>query len=80
MNSSTILNIIRGVAICDALGFPVQFNPREFRTTDPVVDMGKLRSGCIEPGLWSDDTSLTLCLAESLLNGFDLKYQSGVFK
>ena len=76
-----------GVAIGDALGFPAQFKPRSERKKRPVVDMGQYRDeyGQIRSwgeelnGLWSDDTSLTLCLAESLLNGFDLKDQAERF-
>lgn len=80
----SINSIIYGVAVGDALGFPAQFESRTERKKRPVVDMGKymdeygqLRSwGEKLTGLWSDDTSLTLCLAESLLKGFDLKDQA----
>ncbi|HPV59678.1 MAG TPA: ADP-ribosylglycohydrolase family protein, partial [Rectinema sp.] len=79
--------IMISIAIGDALGFPVQFEPRSERRKRPVVDMGKymdergqIRSwGNEVTGMWSDDTSLTLCLAESLLNGFDLKDQAEKF-
>ena len=79
--------IIFGVAVGDALGFPAQFEPRSERKSCPVVDMGKylntyrqIRSwGNQLTGLWSDDTSLTLCLAESLLIGFNLKDQAEKF-
>ena len=79
--------ILTGVAVGDALGFPVQFEPRSAREARPVVGMGKFRSadGCTGTwgeeltGLWSDDTSLTLCLAESLAEGFDLKDQAQRF-
>lgn len=82
-----IRSIFVGVAIGDALGFPSQFEPRSERKKRPVVDMGKymdeygqIRSWGEElTGLWSDDTSLTLCLAESLLGGFDLKDQAERF-
>ncbi len=85
---SKILNaIVMGIAIGDALGFPAQFEPRSERKKHPVVDMGRYRDeyGQIRSwgegltGLWSDDTSLTLCLAESLLNGFDLNDQAEKF-
>lgn len=77
----TLRSIIIGVAVGDALGFPAQFEPRSQRKKYPVVGMGQyisdhgqLQSWSQEiTGLWSDDTSLTLCLAESLLNGFNLK-------
>lgn len=79
--------ILMGIATGDALGFPAQFEPRSERKKRPVVDMGKyldedeqIRSwGDGLTGLWSDDTSLTLCLAESLLKSFDLKDQAEKF-
>lgn len=79
--------ILIGVAVGDALGFPAQFQPRSERKKCPVVDMGKYldengqnRSwGDDLTGLWSDDTSLTLCLAKSLLGGFNLKDQAEKF-
>lgn len=85
--SKLIYSILVGVAVGDALGFPAQFEPRSERKKRPVVDMGKymdeygqIRSWGEElPGLWSDDTSLTLCLAESLLKGFDLRDQAEKF-
>lgn len=43
-------------------------------------EYGQIRSWGEElTGLWSDDTSLTLCLAESLLGGFNLKDQAERF-
>lgn len=76
-----------GVAVGDALGLPAQFEPRSERKKHPVVEMGKYRNeagqvcswGDSLTGLWSDDTSLTLCLAESLLGGFNLKDQAEKF-
>ncbi len=87
MLKSITPNIIYGVAVGDALGFPAQFEPISERKKRPVVDMGKYRNevgqvcswGNELTGLWSDDTSLTLCLAESLMNGFDLKDQADKF-
>lgn len=79
--------IIFGVAVGDALGYPVQFVSRERLRKNPVVGMGEYvdETGQIELqpewliGLWSDDTSLTLCLAKSLINGFNLKDQAEKF-
>lgn len=78
---------LQGIAVGDALGFPAQFKPRSDRKKRPVVDIGcyrdeygQIRSWGEElTGLWSDDTSLTLCLAASLLGGFDLKDQAEKF-
>ncbi len=60
-----------GLAVGDALGTTLEFKPRG--TFEPIDDM--VGGGCfdLEPGQWTDDTSMALCLAESLLekNGFD---------
>jgi len=57
-----------GLACGDALGAPVESRPRG--SFEPVSDMS---GGCLRPGEWTDDTSMALCLAESLieLKGFD---------
>lgn len=62
-----------GVAIGDALGVPVEFSSRADLENNPV--MGMLGYGAYEvpAGTWSDDSSLTFCLAEALTEGFDLK-------
>lgn len=86
-NNNLIRAIITGVAVGDALGFPVQFRPRSERQKCPVIGMGQYKGeqgqtlsfGDQLTGLWSDDASLTLCLAESLLGGFDLKDQAEKF-
>ena len=64
-----------GLAVGDALGAPVEFmRPGTF---DPVTEiMGGGPHGLM-PGEWTDDTSMALCLAESLIQcrGFDAKDQ-----
>jgi ADP-ribosylglycohydrolase len=56
----------------DALGLPVEFEPRSDREADPVCDMRPSDSWRLAPGTWSDDTALALCLAESICEkGFD---------
>jgi ADP-ribosyl-[dinitrogen reductase] hydrolase len=60
-----------GLACGDAVGTSVEFLPRG---TFPVLtDMAGGGPFNLEPGQWTDDTSMALCLAESLLikNGFD---------
>ena len=64
-----------GLACGDAVGTTVEFCPRDRFT--PVTNMiggGKFR---LAPGEWTDDTSMALCLADSLLacEGFDAKDQ-----
>lgn len=61
-----------GLAAGDALGVPVEFEPRSAREADPVRGMRGGGTWRLEPGTWSDDTSLALCLAESIVEkGFD---------
>lgn len=60
-----------GLACGDAVGTTVEFSPRG--TFEPLTDLvggGPFR---LQPGQWTDDTSMALCLAESLLEreGFD---------
>ncbi len=60
-----------GLAAGDALGASVEFMERG--TFEPVTDMRGGGPHNLEPGQWTDDTSMALCLAESLIEceGFD---------
>ena len=60
------------MCVSDALGLPVQFLPREEVRGWPVSGMRGYGTFNLPPGTWSDDSSLTLCLAESLCSGYDL--------
>ena len=73
INQQLAKDILLGTAIGDALGFPVQFIPRETVQKDPVIGMGKCRTFESPSGIWSDDTSLSLCLADSLCSGYNLR-------
>ena len=60
-----------GLAAGDALGTTLEFRPPgTFEPIDDMVGGGPFR---LRPGQWTDDTSMALCLAESLLEcgGFD---------
>lgn len=61
-----------GLAIGDALGVPVEFESRAFLKENPVTEMTGFGTHNQPIGTWSDDSSLTFCLAESLCKGFDL--------
>ena len=63
---------IFGVAVGDALGVPAEFSEREALKEYPVEDMEGYGAHNQPPGTWSDDTSLTLCLVDSLCGGYDL--------
>lgn len=73
MKKSEVIGGIVGVCVGDALGLPVQFASREDLKINPVKDMIGYGTFNMPPGTWSDDSSLTFCLAESLLHGFNLK-------
>ncbi len=55
-----------GLAIGDALGVPVEFTSREKLKESPVTEMRGNGTHHQPKGTWSDDTSMALCLAESL--------------
>ncbi|MDX1959024.1 MAG: ADP-ribosylglycohydrolase family protein [Leptospiraceae bacterium] len=63
---------ILGLCVGDALGLPVQFKKREYLKTNPVSEMIPTQRLNFPKGTWSDDSSLTLCLAESLSRGYNL--------
>ena len=66
-----------GLACGDAIGTSVEFCPRG--TFPPVRGMAGGGPFSLQPGQWTDDTSMALCLAESLLErgGFDARDQMG---
>ncbi|KAL2816275.1 ADP-ribosylation/Crystallin J1 [Aspergillus granulosus] len=63
---SRIKGSIFGVAVVDALGGPVEFQPRG--SFDPVTDFQYNDNFNVPPGTWTDDTSMTLCLAQALID------------
>ena len=62
---SRIRGSLYGVAVTDALGGPVEFHRRG---TFPLVASFQYNANFdLPPGSWTDDTSMTLCLAQSLV-------------
>ncbi len=60
-----------GLASGDALGTTLEFMPRDsYSPIEDIVGGGPFQ---LRPGEWTDDTSMALCLAESLIEkqGFD---------
>ncbi len=72
---------IIGSIVGDALGVPVEFMSRESLREAPVVGMRAYGTHRQPAGTWSDDTSLMLCLAESLVEagGIDFHDQASRF-
>ena len=70
MTTTSLLEAARaallGLAVGDALGVPVEFQPRTARRQDPVTGMRAYGTYRQPAGTWSDDSSLTFCLAETL--------------
>jgi ADP-ribosyl-[dinitrogen reductase] hydrolase len=66
-------NILLGVAVGDAIGVPVEFKSREEIRKSPVQDMIGFGTHSKPPGTFSDDSSLTFGLAESIASGFTLE-------
>lgn len=62
-----------GLAVGDAIGVPVEFQSREELDKNPVIDMREYGTYNQPKGTWSDDSSLTFCLADSLISGYNLK-------
>ena len=67
-----IKSALFGIAVGDALGVPVEFNSRQRIAQNPVTDMIGFGTYHLQAGTWSDDSSLTFCLAEALTQKFDL--------
>lgn len=64
-----------GLACGDALGTTIEFrSPGSFEPIDSIIGGGPFN---LKRGQWTDDTSMALCLAESIIRceGFNLKDQ-----
>ena len=59
---------ILGMAIGDSIGAPVEFMPLSYEFNG-IKGMGQHESGnfSLKPGQWTDDTSMGLCLADSII-------------
>ncbi len=70
---SEIKSTLFGVAVGDAVGVPFEFSSREQMKQHPAKDMIGYGTYNQPPGTWSDDSSLTFCLADALATkGYDL--------
>lgn len=69
---ASLFGCLFGLAIGDALGVPVEFKSREYLTSNPIEDFIGFGTHSQKPGTFSDDTSLSFCLVESLIEGYSL--------
>jgi ADP-ribosyl-[dinitrogen reductase] hydrolase len=68
-----VLAGMMGSCVGDALGVPVEFIDRDTLMRNPVTGMRSYGTHHKPAGTWSDDTSMTLCLSESLTRGLDYR-------
>ncbi|MCB1157893.1 MAG: ADP-ribosylglycohydrolase family protein [Leptospiraceae bacterium] len=73
INSNIVRAGLLGLAVGDALGVPLEFKHRDYFIEHEVKDMLGYGTHHQPPGTWSDDSSLSFCLAESLCGGYHLK-------
>ena len=67
-------NGIMGVVVGDALGCPVQFESRAEVARHPVTGMRGFGTFNLPAGSWTDDSSLTLALLESIKRNGGIDY------
>ena len=73
MQGKLIKSVLFGVAVGDAVGVPFEFNSRIYMDRKPAKDMVGFGTYNQAPGTFSDDSSLTFCLAEALTSPLDMK-------
>jgi ADP-ribosylglycohydrolase/O-acetyl-ADP-ribose deacetylase (regulator of RNase III) len=66
-----MVGCVLGLVVGDAVGVPAEFKSRRQLDQAPVTDMTGYGTHQQPPGTWSDDSSLALATAESLLGGHD---------
>lgn len=65
---NSIEDALIGFITADALGVPVEFKSRDYLKQNPISGMIGYGTYHQPKGTWSDDSTMTLCLAESLLD------------
>lgn len=72
LTAAKTLSGLMGLCVGDALGVPVEFTSRAERVKSPVTTMLGYGTWNQPSGTWSDDSSLSFCLAECLCRGYSL--------
>eukprot|EP01130_Rhizamoeba_saxonica_P011617 TRINITY_DN4829_c0_g1_i2.p1 TRINITY_DN4829_c0_g1~~TRINITY_DN4829_c0_g1_i2.p1 ORF type:complete len:383 (-),score=78.72 TRINITY_DN4829_c0_g1_i2:1761-2909(-) len=82
------LGSIFGLVVGDALGAPLEFSPVQYGTTElhgfediNIWNESHYNHFRLEPGQWTDDSSMSFCLADSLIlnNGLNCKHLRMMF-
>ncbi|MDO5559709.1 MAG: ADP-ribosylglycohydrolase family protein [Oscillospiraceae bacterium] len=80
MNKDVISSAVLGSAVGDALGVPYEYETREYMENHQISGMSAYGTHNQPAGTWSDDTSMTLALLDSLSSGrLDLEDIAGRF-
>lgn len=65
---------ILGFIVGDALGVPVEFFNRDSLSKNPMTDMAINNNRKTGIGFWSDDTAMTLCTMQSIIDKNKIDY------
>ncbi len=65
MSKDRAIGALFGLSVGDALGTSIEFSIRD--TYEPLTDIIGGGPFNLQPGQWTDDTSMALCLADSLI-------------
>lgn len=65
------LGCLVGLAVGDALGTTLEFTTYEEAQANPVKDIVGGGPFHVNPGVWTDDTSMALCIADSIIEKKD---------
>ena len=60
---------LMGLAVGDAVGTTLEFKERDYENVTDMVGGGPFK---LEPGQWTDDTSMALCLGYALLKNYNV--------
>lgn len=60
---------LMGLAVGDAVGTTLEFKERDYENITDMVGGGPFQ---LDPGQWTDDTSMALCLGYALLEDYDV--------
>jgi ADP-ribosyl-[dinitrogen reductase] hydrolase len=66
-------DILMGIAIGESIGIPFESSERTDMLKYPVGDMIERKAYSQPAGTWSHSSALTFCMAESIVNGYDLE-------
>lgn len=74
LTDSIIKSSMYGFIIGDVLGVPVEFSKREYLENNPITDMIENKGRRTTIGYWSDDTAMTLCGMQSIIDKDKVDY------